>query len=247
MASIKYSDFVDLDHQPKQNELVCKFYIEPAEGLNIEEAAGRVASESSNGTWAELEAESRIKDMSARAFDIQGREIKIAYPPILFEEGNMPQILSCIAGNIMGMKAVDRIRLKDVEWPESVVKGFRGPQFGSRVKEDIFDIEERPITATVPKPKVGMTSKQHAEVGYKAWTGGLDLLKDDENLTGQKFNQFKRRVKKSLENRDKAEKETGDKKSYLINITASADEMMDRAEFVKEQGGEYVMVDIVTA
>jgi ribulose-bisphosphate carboxylase large chain len=158
----------------------------------------------------------------------------------------MPQILSCIAGNILGMKAVDRIRLNDCEWPEPIVTAFRGPQFGSSVRNEIFDAGDRPITATVPKPKVGLTTEQHADVGYQAWTGGIDLLKDDENLTSQSFNRFEKRVTKSLKKRDQAENETGEKKSYLINITADADTMLKRAEFVAEQGGESVMVEIIT-
>ncbi len=246
MTSIQYKDFYDEGYKPEEDELVCEFYIEPAEDLSIEDAAGRVASESSNGTWSVLDAEQRIKDMSAQAFEIDGNRIKIAYKPIIFEEGNMPQILSCITGNIMGMKAVKRIRLLDVEWPESIVKHFKGPKYGSSVKKEIFDVE-RPITATVPKPKVGMTSEQHAQVGYDAWKGGLDLLKDDENLTGQSFNRFEKRIEKSFKLRDKAERETGEKKSYLVNITADTQTMLERAEMVKDLGGEYIMIDIITA
>jgi len=71
-------------------------------------------------------------------------------------------------------------------------------------------------------------------------------VKDDENLTNQMFNPFERRVVKALEMRDNAEKETGEKKVYAANITApTCDEMLKRAQFIKEQGGEYAMVDII--
>ena len=46
--------------------------------------------------------------------------------------------------------------------------------------------------------------------------------------------------------RDKAESETGERKSYLINITAEVDEMKRRAMLVKDFGNEYVMIDILT-
>lgn len=247
MVGIEYDDFLDLDYTPADDELVCTFYIEPAEDMSMEDAAGRVASESSNGTWAELQVDDRIKDLSATAFEInEDGTIKVAYPYDVFEPGSMPQILSCIAGNILGMKAVHRIRLKDCEWPETIVTDFLGPQYGSSVRNEIFDAGDRPITATVPKPKVGLTTKQHAKVGYEAWKGGIDLLKDDENLTDQSFNRFEKRVTQSLKKRDKAENETGEKKSYLINITADTQTMLDRAEFVNDHGGEYIMVDIIT-
>jgi ribulose-bisphosphate carboxylase large chain len=194
-----------------------------------------------------LQVEGSVRDLSATACAIDGNSVTVAYPDALFEENNMPQILSCIAGNILGMKAVERIRLRDCEWPEELTTSFPGPQFGTSVREDIFGAGERPITATVPKPKVGLTTDQHVEVGYEAWTGGIDLLKDDENLTDQAFNPFEERLKRSLEARDRAEDETGETKSYLVNVTAAGDEMVDRVDMAAEQGCEYVMVDVVTA
>jgi ribulose-bisphosphate carboxylase large chain len=51
---------------------------------------------------------------------------------------------------------------------------------------------------------------------------------------------------KTLESRDKAEEETGERKVYMANITAETDVMLKRAEYVLDHGGEYVMVDILT-
>ncbi|GAB6880232.1 type III ribulose-bisphosphate carboxylase [Halorubrum gandharaense] len=254
MTGIAYEDFLDLGYDPADDELVCRFYVEPADGIDAEGAAARVASESSNGTWAELQADASIRDLSAMAFDIEpatagsrkGYEVAVAYPAALFDPGNMPQILSCIAGNILGMKAVDRIRLRDCDWPASLTEGFVGPRFGSSVREEFFDAGDRPITATVPKPKVGLSTDDHAEIGYEAWTGGIDLLKDDENLTDQAFNPFQDRLAASFDARDRAESETGEPKSYLINVTADANTMLDRVDAVAAAGGEYVMVDVVT-
>lgn len=243
---LTYEDFLDLSYEPRDADLVCRFRIEPAEDQTMESAASRVASESSNGTWAALDTGEDFTDMGATAFAIDGDEIGVAYPAGLFEPGNMPQILSCIAGNIMGMKAVETIRLLDCEWPREVVEGFTGPGFGSSVREEIFGVEDRPITATVPKPKVGLSTKRHAEVGYEAWTGGLDLLKDDENLTDQSFNPFADRLAESFDARDRAQEETGEVKSYLINVTADTQTMLERTDMVAEAGGEYVMVDVVT-
>ncbi|POG57492.1 type III ribulose-bisphosphate carboxylase [Haloferax marisrubri] len=244
---ITYEDFLDLEYEPTDEDLVCTFRIDPATGMSTEAAASRVASESSNGTWAALQTGADFTDMGATTFDIDGDLIRVAYPAGLFEPGNMPQVLSCIAGNIMGMKAVDTIRLLDCEWPESVVSAYPGPLYGSSVREEIFGVTDRPITATVPKPKVGLSTAAHAQVGYDAWVGGVDLLKDDENLTDQAFNPFSDRLTESLSLRDDAEDETGEKKSYLINVTADTQTMLDRVDEVAAQGGEYVMVDIITA
>jgi len=242
-----YLDFVDTKYVPAESDLICMFRVEPSEGISMEEAVGRVASESSNGTWTEVTTmRPRIRKLSAKAFEIDGDHVKIAYPVKLFEPGNIPQIFSSIAGNIFGMKAVKNLRLESVKWPKSIVHSFKGPQFGIEGIRRIFKERSRPLTATVPKPKVGMTPAEHARVGYEAWVGGIDLLKDDENLTSQSFNKFGERAKLALKLRDKAERETGEKKSYLINISAETKEMVRRARLASDLGCEYVMVDILT-
>jgi ribulose-bisphosphate carboxylase large chain len=83
-------------------------------------------------------------------------------------------------------------------------------------------------------------------VAYQAWVGGLDIVKDDENLTSQPFNHFSKRIVETLKMRDRAERETGEMKMYMPNISADVDTMLKRANFVKECGGEYIMVDILT-
>ncbi len=222
------------------------FKIKPASGFSIEKVAIRVAAESSNGTWTTLKIPEHIRALSAKVYDINDSYVKIAYPNDLFEEGNMPQILSSIAGNIFGMKALDGLRLVDVKWPKNILNSFKGPQYGIKGIRDLLKVKKRPITATVPKPKVGYYAEEHAQHGYEIWTGGVDLLKDDENLSNQRFNRFEKRLDLSMKMRDKAENETGERKSYLINITSEVDEMKRRAKLVKDFNNEYVMIDILT-
>lgn len=94
----------------------------------------------------------------------------------------------------------------------------------------MLGVKKRPLCGTIVKPKVGLGSKDHAMVAYEAWTGGVDIVKDDENLTNQKFNPFKMRVIETLYLRDKAENECGERKMYMANITASScGEMIERA------------------
>ena len=241
-------EYINLRYIPSDKELVCQYYIEP-NNCSLEEAAEQIAAESSIGTWTELstmkpEVASRLKPT---IFSMKKNEIKIAYSADLFENGNMPQILSSIAGNIFGMKLVKNLRLEDISFPECIVKSFKGPEFGINGIRNLLKIKERQLVGTIVKPKVGLSSKEHAQVAYEAWTGGLDIVKDDENLTNQDFNPFKSRVMQTLQKRDKAEDITGEKKMYMPNITAETNEMLKRAEFVKDLGGEYVMIDIITA
>ncbi|MEW6063416.1 MAG: type III ribulose-bisphosphate carboxylase [Nanoarchaeota archaeon] len=242
---MSYADFVALNYKPKKSDLICLFYIEPFQ-VSMKEAAGAVAAESSVGTWTEVTTETkRIAKMRAKVFEIKNNYIKVAYPYELFERGNMPEILSSIAGNIFGMKIVKNLRLEDIKFPENIIKSFKGPAFGINGIRKLLNIKDRPLVGTIVKPKLGLNPKEHAKVAYESWVGGCDIVKDDENLSSQDFNKFRERVMCTLIAKDKAEKETGEKKAYLANITAETEEMLDRANFVKHNKGNYLMVDII--
>ncbi|MBS7660137.1 ribulose-bisphosphate carboxylase large subunit, partial [Candidatus Bathyarchaeota archaeon] len=184
---------------------ICLFYVEP-EDISIEEAAGGVAAESSIGTWTELTTEKEyVKTLAAKVFEINGNLVKIAYPIELFEEGNMPNILSSVAGNIFGLRSLRNIKLLDIIFPEKLLKSFRGPKYGIAGIREILRIYDRPLVGTIIKPKLGLKTEDHARVAYEAWVGGCDIVKDDENLSSQCFNKFEDRVSKTLESRDRAE------------------------------------------
>jgi ribulose-bisphosphate carboxylase large chain len=249
-----YDDFVHLGYKPKKTDVIATFHVKVPSWQKDKTAWGAVASESSVGTWAAVKAlhYKHVQKVAAKVCEAKkdgprSYWIKVAYPEKHFEPGNMSQILASIAGNVFGMKAVDSLRLQDIQWTKNMVKSFPGPQFGIPGVRKIFHEKKRPLMLSVPKPKVGMTTAEHKNIGWQIWTGGLDLLKDDENLTSQWFNPFYKRVAETLAIRDKAEKLTGDVKSYLINVTApTVKEMEKRAKFAAKQGGEYVMIDICT-
>ena len=243
---MRYVDFVDQSYKPKATDLICDFYVEP-EGISLTEAAGGVAAESSVGTWTELTTiKPYVEKLAARVFSIDGNNIRIAYPIELFEPGNMPNILSSVAGNVFGLRALKNLRLNDIHLPMELVRSFKGPKYGIAGVRELLDVKDRPLVGTIIKPKLGLKTEDHARVAYDAWAGGCDVVKDDENLSSQRFNPFDDRVVATLEMRDRAEEETGEKKVYMINITSETEELLKRAQFVKDHGGRYLMIDILT-
>lgn len=244
----KKYEFIDLNYKPK-DDFVSLIKIIPKSRKNFRKAANTVALESSVGTWTETEGRDLdyVKKLRAKVFSIQGDWIKVAYPKELFEQGNVPNILASVAGNILGMKAVKAIRLEDVSFPKSILKGFKGPRYGTKGVRKFMKVKNRPLIGTIVKPKLGLNTRHHAQSAYEAWIGGCDLVKDDENLSSQKFNTFERRLAKTLEMADKAQSETGERKGYMINVTAETEEMLKRAQLAQDMGSKYIMVDIVTS
>jgi ribulose-bisphosphate carboxylase large chain len=238
--------YLKVGYKPGPDELLCAFRIKPRTDIDLNEAAAAVAAESSTGTWTEVSDEVATR-LQARVYDIQDNVAFVSYPADLFEAGSMPNILSSIAGNVFGMLAVDGLRLEDIYFPPSLVNSFPGPAFGLNGVREQMQIFGRAITGSTIKPKLGLNVQEHANVCFESWCGGLDTVKDDENLGSQPFNNFYERAERTLDMLHKAEAETGERKGYWCNVTAAdTEEMIKRAEFIKEHGGRFAMIDFVT-
>ena len=248
--SYKYKSFVDLKYKPKNTDLIMQYKIHPASRWKFKDVASMVAGESSVGTWTEVQTmKPRIGKMLApKVFYLNEKQkrARIAYPIELFELGNLPDILSSIGGNIYGMKSVKGLFWEDVTLPKKMLSSFKGPRFGIPGLRKRLKIKKRPFVGTIVKPKVGLQPGEHSKVAYESWLGGCYVVKDDENLTSQKFNPFKTRFLKTIKNCNKAEKETGERKAYLVNCTAETKQMLKRIDFVEKNGGNYIMLDIIT-
>jgi ribulose-bisphosphate carboxylase large chain len=238
--------FIQLGYRPR-NDLVCLFRVKPAKGISMQKAVNTVALESSVGTWTRVKGKSYVKKLRAKVFSVKGDLVKVAYPQELFESDNVPNILSSVAGNILGMKAVKSIRLQDISFPKKILKSFDGPKYGIKGVRKMMKVKDRPFVGTIIKPKLGLRTEDHARSAYESWKGGCDMVKDDENLASQEFNLFEKRLARTLEMADRAARETGEKKAYLINVTAETREMIKRAQLAEDMGSKYIMIDIITS
>lgn len=234
----------------KATHILVRFTL-AATGQPFDRTAGGVAAESSVGTWTDVSLEEKaIWDrLHAKviAMDEASGTITIAYPLDLFEAGNLAQLLSSIAGNIFGLKEIVRLRIEDIEFPEAFVTSFPGPALGIDGIRRLTGISDRPLLGSIIKPKLGLTSAQHAEAAMKVWDSGLDLVKDDENSTSMATDNFYTRVDEVTKRmKEKGYLEIGSAKIHAFNISAPYDEMMKRATHVRDSGANCLMVDILT-
>jgi len=251
-----YLPFVDLNFTPDtDSNVIVIFKVKPSEGFTIEEVAGGIAAESSVGTWTTLYTwydEGRINKLKGRAFQIKdignnSYMVKVAYPIELFEEGNMPAFLASVAGNIFGMARVKALRIEDIYLPEKFISWFKGPIKGIEGVREVLGVKDRPIVGTVPKPKVGYSPEEVGKLAYELLTGGLDFVKDDENLASPNFCIFQKRAEEIMRAIDRAERETGERKTWLANITSDVREMEKRLKLIADIGNPHIMVDVVIA
>jgi ribulose-bisphosphate carboxylase large chain len=254
---------------PDKDYVIAYFQAALKEGIpsdKFHDVAATVAAESSTGTWTAVDESSNAGMDNATLYravvfdmDEKNKRFKIAYPADLFELDNMSGMLAGFAGNIGGMKALRGLRLLDIRFPEKIVKAFPGPKFGIEGLrnylghyEDLDDPLRKimPIMGTVPKPKVGRTAEQQAELARELWTSGdftYDFIKDDENLTSLPFNNFYDRARLVIQVQHEVENTSKNKRFALLNITHSNyNELIRRAEMIRDEGGRFVMIDVVT-
>ncbi len=232
----------------KNNDLICEYYVKPKK-ISLEKAAQKIASESGIGSWADIKTltKKQFDSLSPKIFFVSKKNniVQIAYPKELFEQGNISQILSNVAGNVLGMADFESIKLLDINFPNYFIKHYMGPHYGIEGIRKIVGVKERPLLSTVIKPRLGLNEKEYAKIAYDSWLGGCDFVIDDEGLTSLKSNDFDKRVHYVFKAKKGIEKITGQKKFYIPNISAPYSEMLRRAKIVMKNGGSIVMVNVV--
>lgn len=243
------------DYEPKDTDVICLFRITPQPGVDPEEAAAAVAGESSTATWTvvwtdRLTACELYRAKAYRVDPVPNSEDQffayIAYDLDLFEEGSIANLTASIIGNVFGFKAVKALRLEDMRMPVAYLKTFKGPPTGIVVERERLDKFGRPLLGATTKPKLGLSGRNYGRVVYEALKGGLDFVKDDENINSQPFMHWRDRFLYVMEAVNKASAVTGEVKGHYLNVTAATmEEMYRRAEFAKELGSVIIMIDLV--
>jgi ribulose-bisphosphate carboxylase large chain len=249
------------DYRPLDTDLVVLFRITPQAGVDPEEAAAAVAGESSTATWTVVWTDrlTACELYRAKAYKVEpvpntgpGTQTAqqyfawIAYDLDLFEEGSIANLTASIIGNVFGFKAIKALRLEDMRIPVAYLKTFQGPATGIVVERERLDKFGRPLLGATTKPKLGLSGRNYGRVVYEALRGGLDFVKDDENINSQPFMGWRDRFLYCMEAVNRASAATGEVKGHYLNVTAGTmEDMYERAEFARELGSMIIMIDLV--
>src|SRR5918993_605322 len=243
------------DYVPKDSDVLCAFRITPQEGVPPEEAGAAVAGEASTATWTVVWTDrlTTYEHYQAKCYrvdavpGVEGQWIAyIAYDLDLFEEGSIANLTSSIIGNVFGFKPLKALRLEDMRIPPHYVKTFQGPPHGIVQEREYLNKFGRPLLGATTKPKLGLSARNYGRVVYEGLKGGLDFMKDDENINSQPFMHWRDRFLYCMEAVNKASAATGEVKGHYLNVTAGTmEDMYERAEFAKSLGSVIIMIDLV--
>jgi ribulose-bisphosphate carboxylase large chain len=245
----------DPDYSVKETDILALFRCTPQPGVDPVEAGAAIAGESSTATWTVVWTDllTACDLYRAKAYRVDPVPsaadtyfVYIAYDIDLFEEGSLANLTASIIGNVFGFKAVRALRLEDMRIPFAYLKTFQGPATGVIVERERMDKFGRPLLGATVKPKLGLSGKNYGRVVYEGLKGGLDFLKDDENINSQAFMRWRERFLYCQEGITRASAATGEVKGSYLNITAATmEEVYERAEYAKDLGTIVVMIDLV--
>jgi len=150
----------------------------------------------------------------------------------------LPQLLNLCwgTGSFFGGFRVERLDL-----PEGLLALYRGPRFGIAGLRERLQVHNRPLLCTAIKP-LGLSPAVLADMAYRCALGGMDIIKDDHELSDQAFCPFRERVARCAEAVEQANRETGYRCVYAPNVTAPAGEIVERALYARGAGAGALLI-----
>ena len=232
---------------------------------DIETALAHFCSEQSTAQWRRVDHDEDFRpkyaakvisltvegELSALSYPVKHSEsgpvhacrVTIAHPHCNFGP-KLPNLLSAVCGEgAFFTPGVPVVKLLDIKFPESYLMAFDGPKFGIEGIRDLLHAYNRPIFFGVVKPNIGLSPEHFAEIAFQSWIGGLDIAKDDEMLADVDWSSLVDRSHALGEARAKAERQTGEPKVYLANITDEVDRLIELHDIAVRNGANALLVN----
>ncbi len=232
---------------------------------DIETALAHFCSEQSTAQWKRVGYDEDFRPQYAAkviSLTVEGELPALSYPVQHFESGpvhacrvtiahphcnfgpKLPNLLSAVCGEgVFFTPGVPVVKLLDIGFPDSYLAAFDGPKFGIDGIRDLLQAYDRPIFFGVVKPNIGLSPANFAEIAYQSWLGGLDIAKDDEMLGDVDWSTLVERSHALGQARQRAEKETGERKVYLANITDEVDRLIELHDIAVSNGANALLVN----
>ena len=227
----------------------------------IIKTAVMMATEQTTGTWIRVPGETgdMVEKFRGKVLNIwqvpdheqfrnEQDEERIFFIQLGFPWQNfgpqIPMMLTTIFGNI---SMIGDIKLVDIQFPKNFVDQFPGPRFGISGIRKLLGVSDRPLLNNMVKPSTGITPDQGAELLFQAAIGGTDIVKDDEVMGNTELSPALKRVEHYMAKLRKAEKESGEKKLYAVNVTDEPEACIKMAEAAVANGANALLVNFLPA
>ncbi len=214
--------------------------------IDAERQAKVIAVGQTAGTWdarfAHLEAE--LKKHLAEVINIQkddrGYSIATIRFPQINLENDIPSLLTAIFGkySMAGAAKVVAVRLSNTYG--------RFPKFGIQGIRDKLGVSDRPLIMAIFKPALGLSAADHGNIFAQVARAGLDIIKDDEIMGDLEIAPTLKRLEACRQHIEAIKAETGRTVLYAINVTGTADLLINKARLLVKEGANALLLNVLT-
>ncbi|MDX2195387.1 MAG: ribulose-bisphosphate carboxylase large subunit family protein [Cytophagales bacterium] len=157
---------------------------------------------------------------------------------------NIANLMSTIAGNLFELSQFSGLKLLDISLPDNFKHKYKGPKFAIDGTRKLTKVYDRPVIGTIIKPSVGLSPEHTALQVKQLIEAGIDFIKDDELMGDPPHSPFEKRVSAVMDVINNHADKTGKKAMYAFNLSGEIDDMKRRHDFVLNQKGTCIMINL---
>ena len=215
-------------------------------GVDAERQAKVIAVGQTVGTWDARFAhrEEVLKSYLAEVLNGRTEPDGSSLVTIRFPNANVENDISSLLTMIFGKYSMaGAAKVMAVRLPEN---------YGSRPKLGIPGIRERlavfdrPLIMAIFKPALGLSADDHAAILKEVASAGLDIIKDDEIMGDLEVAPTLKRLEACRRVLDEVKERTGRTVLYAVNVTGSADKLIEKARLLVSEGANALLLNVLT-
>jgi 2,3-diketo-5-methylthiopentyl-1-phosphate enolase len=96
------------------------------------------------------------------------------------------------------------------------------------------------------KPALGLSADDHAAILQEVASSGLDIIKDDEIMADLEVAPTLKRLEACGKVLDAVKQQTGRTVLYAVNVTGSADKLIEKARLLVREGANALLLNVLT-
>ncbi|MEO1432756.1 MAG: RuBisCO large subunit C-terminal-like domain-containing protein [Cyanobacteria bacterium J06633_8] len=215
-------------------------------GVDAEKQAKVIAVGQTAGTW-----DARFAHREATLSKHLGQVIAVtrenntgySQATVRFPQANVENDISSLLTMIFGKYSMaGAAKVVAVKLPQNY--GL-SPKFGiSRIRERL-GVFNRPLIMAIFKPALGLSAQDHAAILKEVAYAGLDIIKDDEILGDLDVAPTLERLKACRQVIDEIKQKTGRTILYAVNVTGSADKLLEKARLLVREGANALLLNVL--
>lgn len=215
-------------------------------GIDAERQAKVIAIGQTAGTWDERfsHREEQLRSHLATVVKVETDDRGYSIATVRFPEANVENDLASLLTAIFGKYSMaGAAKVVGVRLPDNY---GRLPQVGITGIRERLRVFDRPLIMAIFKPALGLSAQDHADILAQVAFAGLDIIKDDEIMGDLEVAPTLKRLEACRRVLDEVKAKTGRTVLYAINVTGTADRLVEKARLLVKEGANALLLNVLT-